>query len=459
MAHSASTPVALADTLAGRQAQWIADLSYDNIPEDVRERAKLLLLDFLGVARRGASLPQVAPARALLADLDTAPQSSVVGGGKATAAYAAFANGTSGHALEYDDAHWHCGHPGVCVIPAVLALAEREDITGRDIVTAIVAGYQSMVWSMGPLNRRTLDIGWHGMKVGGVFGAAAAASRALGLDALETANALAIAGSDASGTMEYDQSGGEVKRFHAGMASRAGLEAAVLARAGLTGPLTIFEGLRGIHRLFAEGTPGPVEPFWDGRWHIMETFVKLYPMVGTTHAALDALGMVLDRRPATAEEIAEIEIGLVDWAVPHGAAIFHPHDMLSAQFSLAFGCALRVIRGQVAIMDLADPEVRADPALNALADKVKPVAIPVPEGAEELFGKANVLFTNGAQESAVQLAPRGHPANPPTIEDIKAKFREVVSGLLDEETIGRVMAAVENLEDYTTPGQLVAMLD
>jgi len=459
LAHSASTPVALEDTLAGRQAQWIADLRYDEIPKDVRERARLLLLDFLGVARRGASLPQVAPARALLADLDTAPQSSVMGGGKAAAAYAAYANGTSGHALEYDDAHWHCGHPGVCVIPAVLALAEREGLDGRDIVTAIVAGYQSMVWSMGPLNRRTLDIGWHGMKVGGVFGAAAAASKALGLGALETANALAIAGSDASGTMEYDQSGGEVKRFHAGMASRAGLEAAVLARAGLTGPLTIFEGLRGIHRLFSEGSPAPVEPFWDGRWHIMETFVKLYPMVGTTHAALDALGMVLDQRPAKAEDIAEIEVGLVDWAVPHGAAIFHPHDMLSAQFSLAFACALRVIRGQVAIMDLASPEIRADVALNALADKVKPVAIPVPEGAEELFGKATVRFSDGTELSAVQPAPRGHPANPPGIEDIKAKFCEVAAGLIDEDAIGRVLAAVEDIEHFAAPGQLITMMD
>lgn len=458
MTHAAHATVALDETLAGRQAKWIAELEYDFIPGDVRERARLLLLDFLGVARRGATLPQVEPVRALLADLDTAPQSSVMGGGRATAAYAAYANGTFGHSCEYDDAHWHCGHPGVCVIPAVLALAEREGCGGKDVLTAIMAGYQAMVWSAGPINRRSLDIGWHGMKVGGVFGAAAGAAKILGLDTLEIANALAIAGSEASGTMEYDQSGGEVKRFHAGMASRAGLEAAVLAKAGLTGPLTIFEGLRGIHNLFSERNHIDPETFWDGEWHIMNTFVKLHPMVGTTHAALDALGMVLDRRPAGPDEIAGIEIGIVDWAIPHGATIVHPHDMLSAQFSLAFASALRVVRGQVAIADLADPAIRSDPVINALADKVNPVAMAVPEGADSLFGHVVVRFADGSEEAALQPAPRGHPKNPPTDDDIRGKFREVVSGLLDEAATEQALVAAGRLEESETVEHFIALM-
>ncbi|MEJ6596018.1 MmgE/PrpD family protein [Parasphingorhabdus sp.] len=446
-------------TLAQRQAKWISELEYEAIPVDVRERARLLLLDFLGVARRGATLPQVEPARALLADLDTAPQATIIGGGgKAAAAYAAYANGTYGHSCEYDDGHMDCGHAGVCVIPTVLALAERKGSSGKDIIVAIVAGYQAMIYSMGPINRVTLDIGWHGMKVGGVFGAAAGAAKILGLSELQIANALAIAGSDSSGTMEYDQSGGEVKRFHAGIATRSGLQAAVLAGAGLTGPLTIFEGLRGIHRLFSERGTVDVERFWDGSWHIVNTFVKLYPMVGTVHAALDALGMVLDRNPAGADDIAEIEVGLVDWAVPHGAAIVHPHDMLSAQFSLAHACALRVIRGQVAIADLADPVIRSDAQINAFAEKVKPVAIDVPDGAEQLFGQVTVRFTDGQTETVLQHAPRGHPKNPATGEDIKVKFREVVSGLLDEETVETFIATIENLEQHENASGLIAQL-
>jgi 2-methylcitrate dehydratase PrpD len=446
-------------TLAQRIARWVAELDYDSIPGEVRERARILLLDFLGVARRGASLPQSAPARALIANMGGTEQASVIGSSTRTsAAYAAMANGVSGHAFEYDDAHWNCGHPGVCVIPAVLALAEREGSSGKDILTAIVAGYQAMVYAMGPIHRITLDIGWHGTKVGGVFGATAASAKVLGLTQEQTAQALAIAGSESSGTMEYDQSGGEVKRFHAGIPSRAGVESAVLAQSGLTGPLTIFEGLRGIHRLFSNDGEADIDSFWDGTWHIMNTFVKLYPMVGTTHAALDALGMVLERHPANADEIDEIEVGLVDWAVPHGAAIYHPHDMLSAQFSLAFACALRVVRGKVAFVDLASEDVRSDPEINALADKVKPVAIDVPEGAEQLFGQVTVRFADGTEGSAIQHAPRGYPSNPASIGDIKAKFREVLDGLLGDDDIDRVIAAAESLEDTGDAGSLVRMM-
>jgi len=435
-------------TLAERQAAWIVGISPDSIPPEVLHRAQQLLLDYLGVAIRGATLPQVAPARALLDLMATRGDATVIGGGRATPPYAAFVNGTAGHSCEYDDAHFDCGHPGVCVIPAALAIAELVGASGRELLVAIVAGYQSMVWSMGPINRRTLDIGWHGMKVGGVFGAAAAAGKLLGLTPEQMTNALAIAGSDASGTMEYDQSGGEVKRFHAGMASRSGVEAALLAQAGLTGPRTIFEGLRGIYSLFGGAEFKDPELYWDGTYHIMNTMVKLHPMVGTTHAALDALTMVLERRPADAADIDRVEVGLVHWAIAHGAAIVHPHDMLSAQFSLAFAVALRVIRGRVSIGDLGDRACWTDPAIMDFAARVDAVAIEVPEGACELFGRTTVFFKDGTSETALQPAPHGYPTNPASDALLQAKFFDVVDGVLDRERaedLARVVGGIEIL--------------
>jgi 2-methylcitrate dehydratase PrpD len=443
-------------TLAQRQAEWIAALSYEDIPREVLVRTRQLLLDYLGVATRGATLPQVRPARVLLEIMDTRPEAAVIGGGRATAPYAAYANGTFGHSCEYDDSHFDCGHPGVCVIPAALAIAERGGNDGKALLVAIVAGYQSMVWSQGPVNRRTLDIGWHGMKVGGVFGSAAAASKLLGLTPEQIANALAIAGSDSSGTMEYDQSGGEVKRFHAGMASRAGVEAALLAQAGLTGPVTIFEGPRGIHRLFTEGRPKDPEIYWDGSFHIMNTMVKLHAMVGTVHAPLDALEMVLAKRPATAAEIDRIEVGMVAWAIPHGAAIVHPHDMIGAQFSLAFAFALRIIRGHTAINDLVDPARWADEDIKAMATKVTPVPIEVPEGAAELCGRVTVYFADGTSESAFRFAPRGYPTNPASDADIKAKFFGVVDGILSEAKAKQIVAMVEDVDALPQAGSLLA---
>lgn len=446
-------------TLAERQSEWIADLTARDIPDAVSARARHLLLDYLGVAIRGATLPQVAPARALLDIIASRPEATVIGGGRATAPYAAFANATFGHSCEYDDAHFDCGHPGVCVMPTALAIAERVGASGSALLTAIVAGYQAMVWSMGPINRRTLDIGWHGMKVGGVFGAAAAAGKLLGLDKDQLANALAIAGSDASGTMEYDQSGGEVKRFHAGLAARSGIEAALLAEAGLTGPRTIFEGLRGIHNLFSERAHKDPELYWDGSFHIMNTMVKLHAMVGTVHAPLDALDMVLAKRPAAASEIERIEVGIVDWAIPHGAAIVHPHDMLSAQFSLAFGVALRVVRGRTAINDLADPACWHDPALKEFASRVSAVPIEVPEGASELCGRTTVFFTDGTSETAFQFAPRGFPTNPPSDADMRSKFFAVVDGVIDADTARRLADTVDRVEQLPAASDILAALE
>lgn len=446
------------DTLVVRQARWIEALGYEQLPDHVAQLAKLLLLDFLGVALRGATLPHVRPVEALLDLLGPAPEGvTVIGGRRASPPYAAYANATYGHSFEFDDAHFDCGHPGVCVIPAALAVGEQVGANGQALITAIVAGYQAMAAIMGPINRRTLDIGWHGMKVGGVFGAAAAGGKLLGLDAQQQANALAIAASDCSGTMEYDQSGGEVKRFHAGMACRAGVQAAYLAKAGLTGPLTILEGKRGIHALFSEGRHEDPARFFAGEFLILRTMIKMYPAVGTVHAALDALDTVLRRRPAAAEEIDAIEVGLVDWAIPHGAAIAHPQDMIGAQFSLAFACALRVVKGAVAAPDFFEPANWRDAAINSLCDRVRAIPLSPPAGAHELCARVTVRFRDGAAEEAFQPAARGLPQNPASGEDVEAKFRSLVRGLIADNG-SALIARVRTAEDLADVRALWAAL-
>src|SRR5690606_37936037 len=181
------------------------------------------------------------------------------------------------------------------------AMAERQRAGGRALLEAVVAGYQAQTAGVGPVHRGTLTLGWHGTKIGGVFGAAAASAKLLGLNAAQTAHALAVSASEASGTMEYDQSGGEVKRLHAGAASRSGVQAALLAARGMTGPAEIFEGRRGIYRLFGDGSAPQIERYWNGQFHILDTMFKLYPAAGTVHAPLDALTAIqaqLDFAPA-----------------------------------------------------------------------------------------------------------------------------------------------------------------
>src|ERR1700730_1932440 len=168
-------------TLAERLADRLGGIRYERLPTDVVERAKLCILDQLGIQLRGAPLPQSGPAIALARALGGPPESTIpLVGDRVSAPYAAFAAAALGHSCEYDDSHFQCGHPGVCVIPVGLALGEKHAASGRDVLAAVVAGYEAMVLAVGPIHHSTLTTGWHGTKVGGVFAAAAAASGILG---------------------------------------------------------------------------------------------------------------------------------------------------------------------------------------------------------------------------------------------------------------------------------------
>ena len=434
-------------SVAARIAEEAAGLDFATLPASVVSFAKLAVMDQLGVQLRGATLPHVAPGLQLVRGMESRPESSIVyHGGRAAAPYAAYVNALFGHSCEFDDSHFWTGHPGVCTIPVAFAFAERQGSSGREVLTAIVAGYQAMVEACGPIHHSTLTSGWHGTKVGGVFGAAATAGKLLGLDEAQLAQALSIAGSDASGTMEYDQSGGEVKRLHPAMAARSGAEAALLAQMGMTGPLTIFEGKRGIYRLFGDGQPADVERFFDGRFHILETFFKLYPAVGTVHAALDALRMVMDRESFSPAEVEEIDVGLAAYAVAHGASIVRPTDALSAQFSLAFSLALRLLRNENELDSYTDPELWTDLDLLAIADRVRTHAINIPAQQCQLGATVDVVLRDGRRLCAAQPAPRGHPDNPATSRDLEEKFLGLTRELLPAEAPEQVLRAIDRLE-------------
>lgn len=433
-------------TMAEKQAHWIHALTFEDLPPEVIELAKKCLLDFTGVALRGATLPQIEPAKTLVKTLGCAGEATIIGGAKTSVSYAAFANGTFGHSCEFDDSHFHGGHPGVCVIPAALAIAERDKADGRALITAIVAGYQAMIWSVGPVHRQTLDLGWHGTKVGGVFGSAAAAAKLLGLSPPEIAHALAVAASDASGTMEYDQSGGEVKRFHAGLATRSGVQAALLAQAGLTGPTTIFEGKRGVFALFGDGSGPTIERYWQGDYHILTTMFKMHPCAGTLHAALDCIRAIREKQKLSSEDVASIDVYLADWAIPHGAKIVEPIDVISAQFSLAFSIGLQFATDDNSYLDYIDPKMWSRDDIQSIARLVQPHPETTPNGASELFARV-VLETHGGERfEAFQQAPRGFPSNPAGFDDLKDKFLSVTAGLLDDKVLKKIIKDIEQLE-------------
>jgi 2-methylcitrate dehydratase PrpD len=435
------------ESVAPRLAHWIANLSSSDIPPDVMERAKACILDQLGCQLIGATLPHTRPVLEHVQELGARGEASIVrGGGRTAPIYAAYVNGTFGHSFEYDDGHVLCGHPGAVVIPAVLAFAERDRRSGLELLLATIAGYQSMAIGGGAVHKSARHRGWHPMKMQGPFGSAGGVAKLLGLDENKIVNALAIAGSEASGTMEYDQSGGEVKRLHAGSASRSGAQAAALAARGLTGPSTIFEGKRGIFALFGHGFDADPETLWQRDFHLRDTMIKLTPAVFTIHGCIQAASTLRDAHNVKAEDIVKIEADVAEITILHGAGIVHPHDMIGAQFSLQFSMGLVFVRGHAWLSDYGDPKAWADPAIAAIADKVEVRQVDVAPGASELGGRITLELRDGTRVTQDQPIPRGHYQNPASFDDIVAKFRALVAEVVPSDRVEQIVDMVGGLD-------------
>lgn len=446
-------------TLATRLAEWVVALDYEELPTRAVEVAKLMVLDQLGLQLRGATLAAVQPPRRLVEAMGAAPQSTLVSSAVRTAApYAAYVNGTLASSIEFDDAHMAAWHLGSYLVPTALAFGELTGAPGREVVTAIVAGAQVMSLLGAETRPNMLRDGWHGAKILGTFGAAAVAGRLLGLNVEQLANAFGIAGSDASGTMEYETGGGEVKRLHAGSAGRSGSEAALLAKDGFTGPLTIFEGRRGLFRLFGdtEDVSG-IDGLWD-HFHIVDTMFRLYPAIGTAAPVLDAVRHVWSGAGLRWQDIEEIRIGLPAYAVGHGASVTRPTNTVSAQFSTAFSVALMLVRGGNRPEYYADPAQWTDPDLLAVVDRVVPYAhVFVPE-LPALSCRLDITLAGGRVLSHTQRGFRGHPDSPESDDrDIETKFSENTKGLVPESTAQKIVELTAALDRLDNVDELMSL--
>lgn len=454
----------MGNTSATREiAEYIAGLQYEELPEATIAAAKEAVLDQLGIMLMGATLPWTRPSYEVVRELGSKPESTIVGwGGKVSSVDAAFVNATLGHSCEYDDSGYNGGcHPGALTVPTALALAERERLSGRDFLLGVVTGYEIISRIGGVMGRPVLDKGFHHQTVIGPFGAATVAGKLLRLDADRMVHALSIAGSHSSGTMEYDQTGGEVKRVHSSIAVRGGMMAVLLAQRGLTGPQTILEGLRGIPRVFAgiEDISGITANLARRDWFAIQgRIVKFFPTVGTIHTAIQAVGRLIDQQSLRPEQVKEIHIGVGPLTVHHGAAIYQPTDTISAQFSLAFSLALRLVKGTNELGDYLKPELWTDPAIVSVINKVHVHADPRMVGDIWCGAWARVLLNDGSTLETEQLYRKGSPQEPASWDELTAKFRSLASAALDERGMQRLIDAVSNLDQLEDVSQLLPML-
>lgn len=423
-------------------AQFAANLSYDKIPAEVSERTCMLILDHVGIAlraRNAADLRQ-SMSKALECLGLIQGEATVIGdAGGYTPGAAALFNGNLGHALDFDDTHARASlHSGAPIIPAAMAAAEMRGASGKDVITGIVAGFEvqtRLSLALGPTDHYTR--GFHPTATCGVFGAAAAAGRVLGLDTDQMVSAYGLCGSQAAGSMQFLADGAWNKPFHTGYAAMNGLNSTVLAQQGFRGTLEPIEGRLGFLKGYAP-SPEPkkaVEGLGEV-WETMAIALKPYPSCRYGHAAMDALIAIRAEHDIDTDDVELIEIGLPKTGIkligdPEDEKQ-RPKNYVDGQFSMAFVGAVALREGGMSWDDYE--KHLKDPKTLELCLRIRTVPHPKVEAEfpANMSGLAKVKLRSGEILEKMVVVPKGEPENFLSAEELRAKFDGLTAPYLSE---------------------------
>jgi len=394
--------------------------------EPPREIVEKLLIDVAGLCVAARNTDYV---RAALAGWEALGKCTAIGHARALdSAGAAFVNGTAAHGEDFDDT-FEGGpvHAGAVIVPAVLALCEREKIPGEKALRGIAVGVELTCRASTVAPKLIHKAGFHPTAVLGAMGAAAAAGTVLNLSKPEFVNALGIAGSMASGIIEYLAEGTWTKRMHPGWAAQSGIRAADLARNGFVGPRTVFEGEHGFFHGFAHTTSGDWGKLLDGfgkRWVTETVAFKLYPCGTMTHPYIDCARRLGKR--VKFEEIEEIVCEAAEGTLHRLweplAAKQRPPNAYAGKFSTPYCIAAGFVLGNAGLDAFTDERV-ADPRLRALAAKVRYAVDPDNPYPNEYTGHMRVRTRDGSVVEERQPHLRGGAHEPLSRADVEEKFR------------------------------------
>ena len=445
-----------------RLASFVAETRPEEISSEARLQARRAVLDTLGVTLAGCAEPGSRIVADWVREQGGAAESSVLGQDfRVSATEAALANGTSGHALDYDDVNMSMrGHPSVPLLPAALALGEKLGSSGRQLVEAFVLGFEVEAKLGRVIGGPHYALGWHATSTFGSLGAAAACARLLELDAERAQAALGIAASLASGLRQ--NFGTMTKPLHAGWAARNGVLAASLAQRGFTADAQALDGPNGFLRAASGGADVDPAKAVDGLgdpWEIVSPGigVKLYPCCYATHRALDAALELRETRHLDVSSIAKVRA-----KVSRGTLMplirGRPGSGLQSKFSLEYCLAAALLDGQVVLSTFTDEAVRR-PAAQDLLSRVEAVE-DEQEVAFPIGGFAEIAVVTGeGEEYAVRVErPKGDPRRPLTWDELAAKFRDCAAAVLEPAGIEEAIAAIDGLEDLPEVAQLAAAL-
>ena len=354
--------------LSRRIARFIVESKTSDIPPHIYEHAKVAFLDWFAVLLAGKDEPLVLKLIHYTDILGGNPQATVLGHNlKRNVSHAALINGAMSHAIDYDDTmHNFMGHPSVTLFPAIVALSEWKQMSGKDFLAAYIMGLKVGATIGACAGFEHYMAGWHGTSTLGRLASAAACAKLLGLDEQQTVYALGIAGTQAAGLKRVF--GTMCKPYHAGKASQVGLESVMLASDGFTSAEDILEGADGFFHLFKGQENEEAIGSLGQTWETDNLAQKYHASCHGTHSAIEAAQRIVKREGLTVEDIKSMTVKTSQMAV-NIAAKMEPKTGLEGKFSIYYCVANALLRGYTGMQAFTDEKVN-DPAIRDFMKKI-----------------------------------------------------------------------------------------
>ncbi|MFL5418185.1 MAG: MmgE/PrpD family protein [Myxococcales bacterium] len=442
--------------------EFLAGFRWADLPAAVVENAKELFLDWFGSALAGKDSRPVRAFQAFArqAGPPGGPSEVLVDRSGTSPYFAALVNGASSHVVEQDDVHnGSVFHPGTVVFPAVLALAQAEKRSGKDLLLAAIAGYEAGI-RIGEFLGRSHYTVFHTTGTAGTLASAAATAKLLGFDAERTREALGSAGTQAAGLWEFLRDAADSKQLHTAKAAADGLLATLLAREGMTGARRILDGPQGMAAgMSRDADPQRITDRLGSRWAISETSYKWHASCRHTHPAADALLEVMRRESLRHDQIAQVTARVHKAAVDVLGPVVHPQTVHQAKFSMGTVLGLVAVHGAAGLREFEELAL-TDPRVAAFRERVRMVQDDEVEAAypQRWIGKVEARTTDGRTYAARVDVPKGDPENTLTRAELEAKAIRLGSfrgGASEAE----MRAAIGRIWKLETEAQIGRLLD
>jgi len=443
-------------------SKFIKDTTYNDLPVEVIKKAKLCLLDFLFVTLGGhlSGLPAVRIISEYAKEVGGSKEARILGDGYLLPCeQATMVNSIASEILELSDGDPKIiGHAGQAVIPAALAIAEREKASGKNLLTAIVLGYDAMVRIGYAVIPSAFDRGSSASGCLSSFGAASAAGKILDLTEQEIQSAFGLA-AFASGFREsWTGTGTMDKDYMVGDAARRGLVAAVLAKRGMSGASNILEGPRGFCYTLADKVDlSATLQDLGTKFAIMNQYLKPYPSCRHTHATIDAVRAILKNRPIEVDDLDSVTIYLNEHAA--AIAVSAPTSYVGVRFSQQFAAAVTFLTGQATLNQFSEAMTK-DTNVEKLLGKITIKVDPILDSAwpEKWSSRVEARLKTG--ESIVQQIdyPKGEVNNPMDEAELMEKYRSLLGGRVTDSWINGILKKVEGVDKIGDINELTSIL-